>query len=286
MDDVPEGEDDVTRTDLPATRDHTGPATDRVRIVGAEPAGEVTGELPVVRDVTDEGDEGADPELPLGGSLFDQPTVHLTAEPGDPGDDGTVVDPVRPGETAVPGGSATPTELPHWTEPPTGQVPAVLARDGGDEASGPGIAAPSWREEDADWVAHDEEFDPTMFADDEVALGSLDESDSTDADRRPWEFDLDATFAPPDRLGPTGDGRDGRGVGRLGRPHHGAHRGGGAGVRPPGAPSGRDLNPGAPSGRDLNRGLGHPEGGGSRCRGRRCRGGRGRGGRRGCRFIG
>jgi len=197
VDDVPEGEDDVTRTDLPATRDHTGPATDRVRIVGAEPAGEVTGELPVVRDVTDEGDEGADPELPLGGSLFDQPTVHLTAEPGDPGDDGTVVDPVRPGETAVPGGSATPTELPHWTEPPTGQVPAVLARDGGDEASGPGIAAPSWREEDADWVAHDEEFDPTMFADDEVALGSLDESDSTDADRRPWEFDLDATSPHP-----------------------------------------------------------------------------------------
>jgi CDP-diglyceride synthetase len=31
-----------------------------------------------------------------------------------------------------------------------------------------------------------------MFADDEVALGSLDETDSTDVDRRPWEFDLDA----------------------------------------------------------------------------------------------
>ena len=193
MDDVPEGEDDVTRTDLPATREHTGPATDRVRIVGAEPAGEVTGELPVVRDVTAEGDEGAEPELPLGESLFDQPTVHLTDQPGDPGDAGPVVDPVRPGETAVPGGSATPTELPHWTEPPTGQVPAVLARDSGDETTGPGIVAPSWREEDADWVAHDEEFEPAMFGDDEVALGSLDESDSTDAARRPWEFDLGAT---------------------------------------------------------------------------------------------
>jgi CDP-diglyceride synthetase len=197
VDDVPEGEDEVTRTDLPVTREHTGPATDRVRIVGAEPAGEVTGELPVVRDVTAEPDEGAEPELPLGGSLFEQPTVHLTDEPGDPGDAGPVVDPVRPGETAVPGGSATPTELPHWTEPPTGQVPAVLSRDGVDETSGPGIVAPSWREEDADWVAHDEEFEPAMFAKDEVALGSLDESDSTDAERRPWEFDLDATSPHP-----------------------------------------------------------------------------------------
>jgi CDP-diglyceride synthetase len=197
VDDLPEGDDDVTRTDLPVTREHTGPATDRVRIVGAEPAGEVTGELPVVGDVTAAGDEGAEPELPLGGSLFDQPTVHLTDEPGDPGDAGPVVDPVKPGETAVPGGSATPTELPHWTEPPTGQVPAVLARDSGDEASGPGIVAPSWREEDADWVAHDEEFEPAMFADDEVALGSLDESDSTDAARRPWEFNLDATSPNP-----------------------------------------------------------------------------------------
>ena len=52
MDDVPEGEDDVDRTDLPVVGGDavTGPATERVRIVGAEPAGEITGELPVVRD--------------------------------------------------------------------------------------------------------------------------------------------------------------------------------------------------------------------------------------------
>ena len=97
-----------------------------------------------------------------------------------------------------------PTELPHWTEPPTGQVPAVLSRDAGDEGSGSGIGAPTWREEDADWVAHDEEFEPAMFGDDEVALGSLDETDSTDADRRPWEFDLDSVRpGPPARAGPA-----------------------------------------------------------------------------------
>ncbi len=79
----------------------------------------------------------------------------------------------------MPSGTATPTELPHWTEPPTGQVPAVLSRDSGEDSAGQGIVAPTWREEDADWVAHDEEFEPAMFADDEVALGSLDETDDS-----------------------------------------------------------------------------------------------------------
>ena len=217
MDDVPEGEDDVTRADTPVTRRDTagaatGPATDRVRIVGAEPAGEITGELPVVqRDAETPGD-GADERTARGEeddggverhvvaveSPFDQPTVHLIDEPAEPGDGGPVIDPVRPGETAVPGATATPTELPHWTEPPTGQVPAVLSRDSGDDSTGPTIGAPTWREEDADWVAHEEEFDPAMFAgeEDELALGSLDETDSTDADRRPWEFDLDSSPHP------------------------------------------------------------------------------------------
>ena len=199
MDDVPEGEDDVDRTDLPVAGGDavTGPATERVRIVGAEPAGEITGELPVVRDEVSGDDEG-DEALAVPGredTLFDQPSVHLTDEPGEAGASG--VDPVRPGETAVPSGTATPTELPHWTEPPTGQVPAVLSRDSGGDSVGQGIVAPTWREEDADWVAHDEEFEPAMFADDEVALGSLDETDDSEADRRPWEFDLDSSSPQP-----------------------------------------------------------------------------------------
>jgi CDP-diglyceride synthetase len=199
VDDVPEGEDDVERTDLPVVGGDpvTGPATERVRIVGAEPAGEITGELPVVRDevVGDDEVDEAQAVLEREDTLFDQPSVHLTDEPGEAGASG--VDPVRPGETAVPSGTATPTELPHWTEPPTGQVPAVLSRDSGEDSPGQGIVAPTWREEDADWVAHDEEFEPAMFADDEVALGSLDETDDSEADRRPWEFDLDSSSPPP-----------------------------------------------------------------------------------------
>ena len=87
----------------------------------------------------------------------------------------------------------------------------MLSRDAGDEGSGSGIGAPTWREEDADWTAHDEEFEPAMFGDDKVALGSLDETDSTDVDRRPWEFDLDSVrpgAASPARSHDSGTGDD------------------------------------------------------------------------------
>ncbi len=210
VDDAPEGrEDEVNPSDLAATRrETTGPATDRVRIVGAEPAGEITSELPVVAT---EPDAEADPPPPSGPTAlgpepegFDlgPPMVRLTDEPGDPGGTGPSVDPVTPGQTAVPGSMASPTELPHWTEPPTGQVPAVLSRDIGDDGEGSGVAAPSWREEDADWVAHEDQFEPSMFGSDQAALGSLDESNRTDTERRPWEFDLDS--AKPGSPSPGG----------------------------------------------------------------------------------
>ncbi len=172
----------MTRTET------TGPITDRIRIVGAEPAGEVTQIVPAVSrhvEPTEDASDLLDDEL--GGSQ-----VRLTGEPANPDPSTPTVQPVNPGQTAVPGAAATTTELPHWTEPPTGQVPAVLARDTGGEGSGSGIASPSWREEDTDWMAHDEEFEPAMFGDDREALGSLDETEGSDPDRRPWEFDLDS----------------------------------------------------------------------------------------------
>ncbi|MGA3145851.1 MAG: phosphatidate cytidylyltransferase [Acidimicrobiales bacterium] len=197
----------MTRTDRPEARpETTGPPTDRVRIFGAEPAGEITRAVPTVSLDAEPATEAHWPPPPpapgqdgpavddgpvgMDGDELGQPKVRLTGEPAAADSGVTVVHPVNPGQTAVPSSGAAATELPHWTEPPTGQVPAVLARDSGDEGSG--IGAPSWREEDADWVAHDEEFEPAMFGDDNVALGSLDETDSTDVDRRPWEFDLDS----------------------------------------------------------------------------------------------
>ncbi len=219
MDDAPDRRDDeVTRTDVPPSRrESTGPPTDRVRIVGAEPAGEATSVIPVVSRQEHVEDVERDPEArpaPANALFgdeddgFGQPSVRLTGEPGDAG---ATVDPVSPGQTVAPSGTPAPTELPHWTEPPTGQVPAVLARDPGDEDGASTIGAPSWREEDADWVAHDEEFEPAMFGEDAVALGSLDESNSTDVERRPWEFDLETTSQPTSGSVPRTGGEAGEG---------------------------------------------------------------------------
>ena len=97
------------------------------------------------------------------GDAFDQPRVRVTDEPGEAGTDEAAVQPVVPGQTATPAAPPSSTELPHWTEPPTGEVPAVLARGPESERQGSGIIPPSWREEDADWVAHEEEFEPSMF---------------------------------------------------------------------------------------------------------------------------
>jgi phosphatidate cytidylyltransferase len=84
-------------------------------------------------------------------------------------------------------------ELPHWTEPPTGEVPRVLSRESDDldTESDPWsmMPAPTWREEHGDWEATDESFEPSMLALDETRLGSLD--DAGEPDRQPWTFSLE-----------------------------------------------------------------------------------------------
>jgi len=203
--DVHDGDDrfeDDEWEDDPAVEPPRNP-TGQVRIIGAEPAGEATQVVPVVPS-TVVPMEAPDPAA--------EPAVRIIDEPVGTDDPGSAVHPVRPGETAVPGGAEPesdwfsagraddpappPTELPHWTEAPTGQVPAVLARDPAEGDPVPGIAGPAWREEHSDWVAHEEEFAPAMFGDEEVPLGSLDETDSDVEDRRPWEFDLPSSGAP------------------------------------------------------------------------------------------
>ena len=239
MDNGPDREeDDLTRTDTPVTRpEPSGPPTDRVRIVGAETAAEITSELPVVPPEENEPEETESPSV----RILDKSS----------GTDTAGVEPVVPGQTAVPAGGAAPTELPHWTEPPTGQVPAVLAREP-EEGSGTGVLPPSWREEDADWIAHEEEFDPAMFSTEHTTLGSLDETHGTDAERRPWEFDLGSVrpgAAEPGLRGP--DRRACR------RPDRRACRDSGRGVRcrgrrPPGrcrpARGGEPRDPGPDGG--------------------------------------
>jgi phosphatidate cytidylyltransferase len=79
-------------------------------------------------------------------------------------------------------------DMPHWNDAPTGQVPAILDRGNGDEQ---GLAQPSWREEDTDWAAHEELFEPSMLSDEQPAVGSLmnNNNDLVDMERQPWRFD-------------------------------------------------------------------------------------------------
>jgi len=155
--------------------DPSGPSTGGVRIIGAETAADITSEVPVV------------PPAHISPEASSLSSVRIIDEPGP--------DPVDKAPESTPAGS---TELPHWTEPATGQVPAVLARDEGEASA---ILPPTWREEDADWTAHEEEFEPSMFSDDRAALGALDETRATDEERRPWEFDLDSVR--PGQPGPS-----------------------------------------------------------------------------------
>jgi CDP-diglyceride synthetase len=89
-------------------------------------------------------------------------------------------------------------DMPHWNDAPTGQVPAILDRGNGDE---PGLAPPSWREEDTDWAAHEELFEPSMLSDESAAVGSManNNNDIVDMERQPWRFDT-ADLADDDTL--------------------------------------------------------------------------------------
>jgi phosphatidate cytidylyltransferase len=71
------------------------------------------------------------------------------------------------------------TLLPHWTDAPTGQVPVVVAREAADsDDPWAAVPAPAWREGEADWVAHEEQFDASILAGEAKEEG----------DARPWEF--------------------------------------------------------------------------------------------------
>jgi CDP-diglyceride synthetase len=93
-------------------------------------------------------------------------------------------------------------DLPHWKDPATGQVPAVLDRSTGEE---PALAPPTWREEDKDWEVHEELFQPAMLSEDLPAVGALiGESEEVDVERQPWHFESDDTLViVPEEEEPT-----------------------------------------------------------------------------------
>jgi CDP-diglyceride synthetase len=92
-------------------------------------------------------------------------------------------------------------DLPHWNDAPTGQVPAILDRSTGEESA---VAPPTWREEDNDWEAQEEVFEPSMLSGDLPAVGALlDEQrrEEADAERQPWHFESDDTLVIPPEPG-------------------------------------------------------------------------------------
>jgi phosphatidate cytidylyltransferase len=176
------------------------PITEKVRIFGAEPAGAVAsgpdaggtaeGELPSLGGDIDEGFEGsshsgpgshsasgfgerAEPDVPPAGVAAPHPPRALEETE-------------RVGSVSGEPSGAVPL-LPHWTDPPTGQVPAIVDRrseSDWDPLTPPG-GGPSWREHDHEW--EDSGFDASLLADDGTRIGALE--DTPLSERQPWEFE-------------------------------------------------------------------------------------------------
>ena len=113
---------------------------------------------------------------------FDEPTTVIPAVGGE------VATPEVP--AVPPSPNPTSSELPHWTENPTGQVPAVLARDeeGADDPWAQ-VTSPTWREDESDWEAEAERFDATLLSSTEEPLGALNPEPVLE-ESQPWEFDI------------------------------------------------------------------------------------------------
>jgi phosphatidate cytidylyltransferase len=178
---------DDERTDSDDEQESSRPG--RVRIFGAEVAGR-TGEVPAVPG-------GVEPDQPSWTDPLAAPSAPAsepTAGVGDP----SVADQDRADQDRAGADHWPEPDLPHWTEAPTGEVPAVLSRDTGDVAGGTdpwaSLPGPTWREEGADWTAHEETFEPSMLAHDEGRLGSLGDATS---DRQPWAFELPLSEETP-----------------------------------------------------------------------------------------
>ena len=91
-------------------------------------------------------------------------------------------------------------DMPHWNDAPTGQVPAILDTSSGETQA---VAPPTWREEETDWEAQEEVFEPSMLSDDLPAVGALlnEQSEDIDVERQPWHFESDDTLVIPPEPG-------------------------------------------------------------------------------------
>jgi phosphatidate cytidylyltransferase len=118
----------------------------------------------------------------------------------------------------VPPDVSGPVQLPHWTEPPTGEVPTVIsgeqpatpASDDLDHWKSASGQTPRYRVDDSDWAEGDFSS-PELLKDDSLALGALRDRDTdTDDDDASFEEEVAARRrgspsrrrSRPDRRGP------------------------------------------------------------------------------------
>jgi phosphatidate cytidylyltransferase len=161
------------------------PAGEGIRIIGAEEAasalesGAAEGRRPA--DAPRFGDVPPPPRAPrppdLRFPLEDEAPPYGDTE----GVAGTRVEPPPASRPSV--AASTPPDMPHWTEPATGEVPRILPGQAGEDRSGyPGFnRAPRWRDSNEDW-AESELGDPSDLGDDKTRIGALDQSRTEHSD--------------------------------------------------------------------------------------------------------
>jgi phosphatidate cytidylyltransferase len=161
--------------------------TEGVRILGAEEAQAALGGTRAPGEAKPPADAADEDELELDLTPADPPV-----RPDRFSDEGPTWSATAAGEPVVedqPSGEIPP--LPHWTEPPTGAVPAIFAdtdaTDGELEAWGSAAASPRFRAEGSDWA--DADFAEDALTDSTTHVGELAEASIVDDDES-FERDL------------------------------------------------------------------------------------------------
>ena len=196
------------------------PQGEGVRIIGADEAaraleqGQAAGRRP--NDAPRFGDVPRRPEGPRPAQRFPlpesvdpaavrRPPLAESEQQPTPGDEarsapaaGPAAGPVRPASEPGKGGwpDTGSVEMPHWTEPPTGEVPRILENEepvSGQEAwSSYAGRGPRWRDSEADWAESD--FEGLSLDDAQGRIGALDTSRTEHSDL----FSFDEPQAVPE----------------------------------------------------------------------------------------
>ncbi len=107
-------------------------------------------------------------------------------------------------ESQAPPASESSFTMPHWTDEPTGVVPAVLQADtSSSDDPWSSVPAPSWREESGDWVAEEEVFDMGMLSEEQPPTTQHESAPISEP--QPWDFDFSTPLVAEHTEAPEAD---------------------------------------------------------------------------------